>query len=107
MRKICFETLMFEICLTIKLVTHFSAGLLTAIKRIIVCTLDAQCKAGLSCYGMTVEYMHSEYCNMLFTFSASGSRAGTVTREFALTVPVVIQTMTGSICNIASMRRGV
>jgi len=37
--------------------------------------------------------MHSKYCNILFTFSASGSRAGTVAREFALTIPVVIQTM--------------
>ena len=50
-----------------------------------------------------VEYMH-----MLFTFSASRSRAGTDAREFALTIPVVIQTMICSyICNIATMRRGV
>jgi len=102
----CLEALIFEIRLTIKLVTRFLTGLLTAIKRVVVCTLDAQCKAGLSCYGMIVEYMRSEYCNILFTFSASCSRAGSVAREFALTIPVFIQTIICSdICNIASVRR--
>lgn len=89
----CLEALIFEIRLIIKLVTSFLTGLLTAINRVVVCTLDASCKAGISCYGMIVEYMHREYCNMLFTFSASGGRAGTVAWEFALTIPVVIQTI--------------
>jgi len=53
----CLEALIFEIRLTIKLVTRFLTGLLSAIKRVVLCTVDAQCKAGLSCYGIVVEYM--------------------------------------------------
>jgi hypothetical protein len=56
-------------------------------KRVVRCTQDTQCIAGLSCDRMIMEYTHDEYCDMLLTLGACNSRAGTAVREYALRYP--------------------
>jgi hypothetical protein len=70
-------------------VTHFPAVLFvtTVHKRLVRCTQDTQCTAGLSCDRMITEYTHDEYCDMLLTLGACNSRAGTAAREYALRYP--------------------
>jgi hypothetical protein len=58
-------------------------------KRVVRCTQDTQCTAGLNCDRMIMEYTHGEYCDMLLILGAcnSNSRAGTAAREYALHYP--------------------
>jgi hypothetical protein len=68
--------LVFEIVSPSSRVTHFSAALSRQhIKRIVRCTQDIQCTAGLSCNQMIMEHTHDKYCDMLLTLCSS--QAGT------------------------------
>jgi hypothetical protein len=55
-------------------------------KRVITCTQDTQCAAGVSCDRLFMECTHDEHC-MHLALGTCSIRAGTATREYALRYP--------------------
>jgi hypothetical protein len=55
--------------------------------RVVWCTQDTVCIAGVSWDRIIMKYTQDEYCNMLLTLGTCNSRAGTAMMECALHYP--------------------